>query len=281
MFRNLTAWHRPCTLDEALSLMEKGKVVPHAGGTGLMTASNSAYTGLIDLSRLPLKELTEQEGFYRIGACVTLSDLAAWSTLNGPAAMAAKAAGKAASAPLRNRITVGGSVARPRPWSDLPVALLALDAEIEVAGTAAGLHGAASFFAASPLDGRSLVTAVRIPSSRGAGLVETAAFSKVAQTEFDYGLVDAAVRLALDEDGTVKEARVAVGCAVPRARRIEACEEVLQGSRAGPELFRAAAGAARLEMINDRRASAGYRKRLLEVQIRRCLEDAAAEGGTA
>ena len=279
MFRNLTNWHRPSTMDEALSLMEEGRVVPHAGGTSLMLASNSSYTAFVDLSRLPLKEKTEESGGYRIGACVTLADLAGWQALAGPARIAAQAAARAGSAPLRNRITVGGSVARPRPWSDLPVALLALDASIEVAGSAAGTYAAAAFFASSPLDGRSLVTAVRIPSPSGSGLAEGAVFRKVARTEFDYSLLDVAVRLALDPDGIVTKARVAIGCSVPRARRIEASEAVLEGSRAGPEVFREAAAAARIDLIDDRRASAAYRQKLLEIEIRRCLEEAAAEGG--
>jgi len=270
MFPNLKAWHRPGTVDEAIALLEKGRVVAHAGGTSLMTQRGAPVEGIVDLGRLPLRNLKREKTRLRIEAGVTLAELASWPALTGPAAILAEAARSAASAPLRNRITVGGSTARPLPWSDLPPALLALDASIEVAGTAAGTYAAADFFAQNPLDGTSLVTALILPRRRGG-----AAFRKVSRTRFDYSLLDLAVYLAL-KNGAIADARVAVGCAVPRPLRIAAAENALRGQEPDAGLFRRAAEGAVFEPVRDSRASAAYRMTLYRVHLCRCLEEACA-----
>jgi len=270
MLRNLKTWHRPETVDEALALLEKGRVVAHAGGTSLMAGASGAIEEIVDLGRLPLNSLKASRKEFRVEAGVTLAELASWPALTGPAAILAEAAGRAASAPLRNRITAGGSVARLLPWSDLPPALLALDASIEVAGTAAGVYGAADFFARSPLDGTSLVTALIVPRGRGG-----AAFRKVSRTRFDYSLLDLAVFLSLKK-GAIAKARIAVGCAVPRPVRASEAEDALIGKKPDARLFRRAAKSTPFEPVRDSRASAAYRETLFRVHLCRCLEKACA-----
>ncbi len=287
MYRNLKTWHRPERLDEAIDLLVRGKVVPHAGGTGLMTAGSDKVEGMVDLSLLPLDEMKKESGAYRIGACVTLDRLSSWPVLNPalsknrprsagsnpPGQILAEAAGLAASASLRNRITLGGSVARPRPWSDLPPALLALDGSIEVEGSAGGRYGASEFFERNLLDGTSLVTAISIPKKSGG-----AAFRKAARTRFDYSVLDLAVFISLDGD-RINEARVAAACALPKPMRIADAEEALAGQKASPDLFRTVAAETPFEPISDSRASAVYRRTLFRVHLRRCLEKAAARAG--
>jgi carbon-monoxide dehydrogenase medium subunit len=273
MLRNLKAWHRPETVDEALALLEKGRVVAHGGGTSLMTVAGTAIEEIVDLGRLPLKNMKASRKEFRVEAGVTLAELAAWPALTGPAAILAEAAGRAASAPLRNRITAGGSVARLLPWSDLPPALLALDAAIEVAGTAAGVFQAADFFAKNPLDGTSLVTALIVPRGKGG-----AAFHKVSRTRFDYSFLDLAVLLSLKK-GAVEKVRIAVGCAVPRPMRVTGAEDALIGRKPDADTFRRATECARLEPVRDSRASAAYREQLFRVHLQRCLEEALARAG--
>jgi len=276
MFKNITHFHRPRTLDEALILLKKGKVRCHAGGTGLIPSGSDALEGLVDLGGLDLRKLRRDDEGFHIEACVTLADLASWPRLDGPACILAQAALCAASTSLRNRITVGGSVAQPRPWSDLPPALLALDASIEVVGGAAGLYEARDFFARNPLDGASIVTTIHLPALPGG-----AAFHKVSRTRFDYSLLDVAVYLEV-QDGRIATARIAAGCALPRAKRLTEAEEALVGRDPTPELLRRVAEEAPFDPLNDMRASAPYRKRLLVVYLQRCLTEAleAAKGGT-
>ncbi len=222
MLVNVKNWYRPENITEALSVMKKGRVIPYAGGTSFHRGGKITATGMIDLRKLDLDFIHETESGTTIGACARFKDIANYNFTDGRKILK-EACSIAASTSLRNLITIGGSLASIPLWSNIPAALLALNAEIEIAGTNAGKFGIESFLSEKPLDGTSLITQIFIPKSPGIGT-----YHRYSKTKFDYSLIDTAIYIEL-KNREIEIIRIAVGNLFPKARRLHNLEESLKG----------------------------------------------------
>lgn len=180
---------------------------------------------------------------------------------------------------IRNRGTVGGSLAHADPAAEWPALLLALDGEVEVASPRGRRVVASSELFDSYLT-TSLAPDEMICEVRGAlpeGRVATS-FLELARREGDFALVGVAVVVAADQ-GAIRECRIAlsgVGSTAVRAREAEA---VLQGSSAGPKDVETAAAAVAEEIDppGDIHGSSAYRRKVAAVLCRRALLAATAQ----
>lgn len=180
---------------------------------------------------------------------------------------------------IRNRGTVGGSLAHADPAAEYPAVAAALDAQLEVASVrGTRLLAAAEFFEgafATALDGDELVVAARLPAWDGpCGF----SFEEVSRREGDFALVGAAVGIGVDAAGVVQRAAVALlGVGGAPVRSNEA-ESALVGRRAGAcDLDAAAVGRLALagsEPTDDIHASASYRRRVGAVVVARAVAEA-------
>lgn len=256
---NLRHYHRPQSLEEALALLGGGPgVMALGGGVSLGMIPRPHVQEVVALDGLCLDEIEPGGEVLRIGACVTLSRLA--STLHGGTPshrLLLQTVRRTATTPLRHLMTVGGVVAGMGPWSDLPVALLALGTLVELDGSTQVPLGT---LRPGVLRGR-IVTALEVP----VGGIAAGWFVKVGRTATDLAMASAAVvRLATGE------LRVAVGGLV-KPTRVERVEAVLQaGSRELPEVCKALE--ALVKPRPDPRAEASYRLSLASVCIVDCLE---------
>ena len=177
---------------------------------------------------------------------------------------------------IRNRGTVGGSLAHADPAAEYPAVAAALDAQLEVASVrGTRLLGAAEFFEgafATALDGDELVVAARLPAWQGPSGF---AFEEVARREGDFALVGAAVGVGVDTAGVVQRAAVAllgVGGAPVRATQ---AESALVGCSADSRDLDAAdigrLALAGSEPIDDIHASASYRRRVGALVVDRAV----------
>jgi aerobic carbon-monoxide dehydrogenase medium subunit len=180
--------------------------------------------------------------------------------------------------PIRNRGTVGGSLAHGDPASELPLCAVALDAELVTMrrGNARRVIPASGFFLGplmTDLGPDELLAEVRIPAwPAGAGW----GFSEFSRRSGDFAVVAVAAILALAGDGTITDARIAVGGAGPTPLRVTGAEAALHGQRPDGELF-ASAGAAvagALDPQSDSNGSADYHRELSAVLTERALADA-------
>jgi hypothetical protein len=130
MLENIKEWYRPDDLDEVVDIMHNGSGLPYAGGTGL---KSSQVSGLIDLRQLNLNYIRETQAGITIGSMTRFNDIACYHWPDSRRILA-RAVGQAASNPLRNLITLGGSLAFRPIWSNVPTPLLALDASVRVVG---------------------------------------------------------------------------------------------------------------------------------------------------
>ncbi len=127
-------WYFPESLDEAMGLMGQDRVVPYAGGTSIIRQGVERYRGFIHLGKLPLNYFKCEAGFIEVGAMRTLSDVVRDITAVGSGSIIEKSFSRAASPPLRNLITVGGSIVSFPMWSDVMGPLIALGSEVSFAG---------------------------------------------------------------------------------------------------------------------------------------------------
>ncbi len=241
----------PESVDGVLGALGEGAVVL-AGGTQLVphiTTEAHDVATLVSLRRAGLAGIEVEDGRASIGAATTLSAVGADERL----AFLRPVIESIASPSIRNLATVGGNLFVEQPYGDLAVALLALDAQVEVAG--AGPRGVADVTPGQ------LVTAVRfaIPSDFR--------YTKAMRRRMNSASIVTVAAVLGDAP------RLALGGAGRRPIRSAAAEAVLA---AGPlDAERAdAAGRAALEdaePFTDAYASAWYRARVLPVHVRRAL----------
>jgi aerobic carbon-monoxide dehydrogenase medium subunit len=269
----------PSSLDEALALLarygDEAKLI--AGGTGLINIMKQrlARPGFV-IGLRALKDLarvTEANGL-RIGALTTLQSLATDDTVRRSAPLLAEACGHVATVRIRSMATIGGAIAHADPNLDTPPALMAMDARI-VALSRRGQRIIAidQFFTGyyqTILAPDEIVTEILIPTQPAGG---TAFLKFLPATQDDYATVSVAVRLALNADGTVAEARVALGAAAMVPVRARTVEAMLTGKAANETTFRDAASLvlSAIDPIADFRGSSDYKRKMAVVHVRRAL----------
>ncbi|MBT2407240.1 MULTISPECIES: xanthine dehydrogenase family protein subunit M [unclassified Streptomyces] len=261
---------RPVGLDEALTLLSgtPGARVLAGGQTllpDLRTGADRAGL-LVDIRHLEeLRGIEAADGGLRIGALTTLAELAAHPlVLDGVPELAA-AARSNGDPQVRNLGTAGGNLAAGGRATDLPVAAIAADAVVELAGPGGRSTVPAEELAASGVPVGSVVTALLVPAAGPA-----AAFEKTADRATRYPVCAAAVRITADGP------RIAVTGATARALRLRGVEDRLRG---GPYTTDAVLAAFRAEprelFVPGRGTSAEYLGHLAGVLTARALARAA------
>jgi carbon-monoxide dehydrogenase medium subunit len=272
---------RPRSVAEAVRILRrgKGKFVPLAGGTSLALSSSRDIEGLVDLSRTGLAYVRQTKRLIKIGAMTRIQELYKSDALRAIAGgVLCEAAHAIASTPNRNLITIGGNIVALYAWSVMPVALLALDAEISIVGRTRRRVSAAEFFAQHPrrlLASDDVVTEVTIHAD--AAKPAAGSFIKFSRTATDYPLLAVATHLALGENHTIREARIAIGSVERLPRRLSAAEKTLLGRPPDDPAFQDAAerAAALVKPLQDMRTSPEYKRDMLAVFVRRALLAAA------
>jgi carbon-monoxide dehydrogenase medium subunit len=275
-------YQRASSLDDALAKLAaaggEGKLL--AGGHSLvplMKLRLSEPKVLIDIARIPgLSGVREKDGRIEIGAGTTHADVASSSLLREKCPMVADAAAEIGDPQVRNRGTLGGSLAHADPSADYPAAMLAVDADIHVKGPKGWRAVKASDFF------RDLFTVDLAPDELIAGVqfapVKTAAYAKLHQRASHFAIVGVAAALDVAQ-GTIRSARVGLTGASTHAVRLSNVEQALDGKPASAKTIEDAAreAGAGIEAVNaDIHASEDYRRAMIPVFTRRALAAALA-----
>jgi carbon-monoxide dehydrogenase medium subunit len=276
------AYYRPGTVDEALALLaEHGDAKPLAGGQSLVPAMNfrlSQPAVLVDLNRLDtLAGITPSDGRLRIGAMSRQRAVETSPLVAASAPLLAETMPFVAHPQIRNRGTMGGSLAHADPAAELPAVMVALEAGLVLRSRAGEREvPAEQFFTglfATALQPGELVAAIELPALPG----RTGwAFVEVARRHGDYALVGVAALVTLDEAGRCARARIAllsVGEGPVLAAKAAA---LLAGQQPTTQAIRAAADAvdSEIDPPSDIHASASYRRQLARVLTMRALTTA-------
>ena len=273
---------RAASLDDAIARLGAGggsaKLL--AGGHSLiplMKLRLSEPTTLIDIARIPgLSGIKEKDGKIEIGAATTHHAVATSALLHDKCPALAEAAATIGDPQVRNRGTVGGSLAHADPAADYPAMLLALDAEIHLKGPAGWRTVKASeFFQALftvDLQPDEIIVGVQFTPRR------SAAYAKLHQRASHFAIVGVGAVLEVS-GGTINAARVGLTGASAHAIRLKNVEAALAGKPLSDATTAAAAAIAGdgLDDINaDLHGSAEYRRQMIKVFTKRALEAAKA-----
>lgn len=224
MLTQIKRWYYPRTIEEAVAIIQQGRGKPYGGGTTILRGEKSNLRALLSLRQLSLDGIATGPQGTVIGAQVTFSRLARQNWSDGRRILCA-AVGQAASPSLRNLITVGGSLAARPSWSNLPAALLVLNAQAEVAGEEAGSYAVETVLQEGLLKGRSLVLRIVLPPAAGEGC-----YWRYARTAFDYAVAEMAAYWEVEAQ-RIKTFRLALANLLPVARRLPNLEARFIGQK--------------------------------------------------
>ena len=270
-------YERASSVDDAIAKLAAaggGKVI--AGGHSLvplMKLRLSEPGRLVDISRIPgLSGIKDAGGRIEIGATTTHAEVAASALLRDKCPMLAEAAAEIGDPQVRNRGTIGGSIAHADPAADMPAVAIALDADIQLKGKngARSVKASAFFrgFYDVDLAAGELIVAIHFTP------VKSAAYAKLHQRASHYAIVGAAAALEV-KGGVIQSARIGLTGATTHAVRLAGVEKALAGKKADGIAAAVAAAASEVADLNgDLHASAEYRKAMIPVFVRRAVEKA-------
>ena len=265
---------RPATLNEALDLLarhgEDAKVL--AGGHSLIPAMKlrlSQPKVVVDIGRIGnLRSISEREGKIAIGALSTHYDIESSDFLGHSCPLLPEVAGQIGDVQVRNKGTIGGSCVHADPAGDWPAAMLALNAEFEIAGPGESrILPAKDFFVdilTSAVGLGEILTSIRIPKTSKA-----VAYVKFAQKASGFAIAGVAAVI----DKTRNDVAVAITGVAAKAYRAAGVESALRGSELSAAAIATAAqnAADGVDPLSDIHASAEFRAHLACVQTKRAL----------
>jgi CO/xanthine dehydrogenase FAD-binding subunit len=265
----------PRSIDEALGLLrEHGPDLTVIGGgtivMGLVNDGRLFPRRAMSLRRAGMDETRAEDGHIRVGAATTLARLSGLAELP----IVARAAEVLGGPAVRTLATVGGNMFAPSPYADIAVPLLALDAEVELAGPRGRRMLPLDQFFTSPgataCAADELLVGFSVPRPNG-----QSAYLKYGRRQANTpSVVAVAARVVKDADGAVSEARIALGAAGPQPRRARDAEATLVGRPLDAASIAKAATAAMAasDPPTDALASGQYRKKMVGVFVKRALE---------
>jgi carbon-monoxide dehydrogenase medium subunit len=277
----------PTTVAEAVVLLQEhgddAKVL--AGGHSLLPAMKLRLTQtgvLVDIGKIDELKSISVDGGVSIGALATYHMIAASAEVREACAVLAECVAQIGDIQVRNRGTIGGSLAHADPAADLPAVALALEATI----TAQGPSGARTIAAGdmfvdmltTALAANEVITKITFPRL---GQGEGAAYAKLRNPASRYAIVGVAAYVKRGSDGKIATARVAITGAGPKAVRQSAVEAALTGGSGDSDAIAAASEHAGQDMdfLGDIHASEDYRRAMVKVYARRAIASAVKRAG--
>ncbi len=280
MYPSQFEYHKPSSVQEAIALLSNPDAKVLAGGHSLIPAMKLRLANpgtIVDIGAISSLKGISVNGGATIGALTTYKELLDSAALKGPFPVIAQTANIVGDPAVRNRGTLGGSLAHSDPAADYTAVLLALNASVKAVGPNGERTIALDDFFVdlftSALEADELLTSISIPAdSAGAGQ----AYEKHAHPASGYAVVGVAAVLKVN-GGIIQSARVAVTGAIAKATRAPATEQALVGKAATAENIAAAAALASdgLDLNGDTYASAEYRGHLVNVLAKRAITRAA------
>jgi len=272
-------YFKPQSLEEAFTLKRKHPDARYvAGGTDIMVQIKNREikpSALISLRNMPELSSIEINGSARIGAAVTIADIAQHPELERNYPVLVAAAKRLGSVQIRNAATIGGNLSNCSPCADTATPLLIMEAKVKLRSPEKTREIPIADFFQGPSESclitdEILVEIVIEPPSEKARTV----FLKKGRVKMDLAVASVAVLLEM-ESSTCLKARLAAGSVAPVPLRLSSVEELLEDQTITADLI---GEAQRLAMenvspITDIRATEEYRRQIVGVYVKRGIED--------
>lgn len=272
------------TLEEALDALEryrdKARVI--SGGTDLLPLIRGGMIKvdcIVDITNITdLNYINYDDGLIRIGALVTHSEVESSPIINERATLLAEASRFVGSPQIRNRGTVVGNVANASRAADAPLALIALDAEAKIVSkNRERIERVEGLFVESgqtSLKSEELIVELRFQELKPE---QGGAFIKLAKRRaLAIAAINVATVITVDKEKSVfSDARIAVGCVVPKPQRAKRAEEALIGHSINDETIRSACQEI-AEEVSPRtgiHGSAEYKREMTKILVARTIKN--------
>ena len=275
----------PQSLKEALAMMsDRPEAIPLAGGTDLlvqMKEGHRSVRALLSLKRIPEVHQFAQNGMLTFGSAVTVGQIAANPHIQQDYTALAIGAGLIGSVQIRNMATVGGNLCNAAPSADTASPLLVLGAQAVIASAQGERTIPLEVFFLGPgqtaLQSGELLQEIVVP--KPSAYSGSFYIRHTPRARMDIAVVSVAAAITLDQDGKMADARLALGAVAPVPMRATQAEALLRGQACTDDLLHevGATAAREAQPIDDLRASAEYRRHLVNVLTQRALRGALAE----
>lgn len=270
MLRKDVKWYYPETFEDALAYLKQPNVILHAGGTGILRTKSTAIEGFVDLSKLKLDFINETESEIEIGAMVTFNKVIEhFNKGEGKTGLLKKSLELAASHPLRNRITIGGSIVDFQPWSDLMAPLFAIDANAVIFGN----DGLVEIKVIELVKRMNELKPFIIKSIKFKNEKDYYFFvNRLVRVNFDYAAFNISALLKIDNK-IVKSSKIFITGIVGRFRELTDLESYLQDKVLDDNLINEIDNHLYVEFTRDYRFSAAYKDKALKIFIKDGLNE--------
>jgi len=271
---------KPTSVADVVELLDKHgqKATVIAAGTDILVEKDPCIEILIDITDLGLDCIKSNAQGVQIGAATTFAGILASSDLDKePYTVLVEAARQMGTPQLRNMSTIGGNICSAVPSADSAPALLVLDATLTITGPSGERQMPISDFfkgaRENALGKGEVLTEIRLPTFPGRTGAVFAKKGRVATG--DLAIVNAAVRLTMNDDNICQDARIALGAAAPTPLRLKELEAMLNGQKPQDELLAdiAAQASKQIKPISDVRGSAQYRMILSSILVEQALRE--------
>lgn len=270
-------YKKASSVDEALAMLDDDSQILGGGHSLIPTLKlrlNSPGT-LVDISKIEsIQHIRDNEKSVTIGAGVTHAQIAESEVLADHCPMMCEAAKEIGDIQVRNRGTIGGSIAHADPAADWPAVLLAANAQLTVKNSAGSrtidIDQFFEGFYATALEEGEIITSISIPKTAGN---QNSTYSKFKQPASRFAIVGCAVALEMDGN-IVGIARIGLTGVADAAYRAEGVEKALAGSPLNADTIDEAVQnvADGVSVMSDHYASEAYRAHLADVYTKRALK---------
>jgi carbon-monoxide dehydrogenase medium subunit len=272
----------PRSIAEAIEILSahRDDVKILSGGQSLLPLMKMRLSKpghIVDIGKIPgLDAVTDEGNRLVLGALVTHDQVERSELLQKRCPLLPKTAATIADVQVRNRGTIGGSIAHADPAGDMPAAIVALNADIKVTGpNGERWIKCDDFFLGllmSVLEPDEIVSAVRVPATDN----DKTAYLKAAPRSSGFAVVGVAAHLRVDASATCTYAALGITGITDKAYRPARSEEILTGKKLDAEtIAEAAAESTRnIDVIEDINGSAEYRTQLTQVYVERAIRTA-------
>ena len=275
-------YYAPRSLNDAVKFLSEHKddVKILSGGQSLLPLMKMRLSKpgfIVDIGRIPnLDTISEEGNSLIIGALVTHEQIESSDLLKAKCPLLPQTAATIADVQVRNRGTIGGSIAHADTAGDWPAAIMALNAEIKIFGpNGERWVKCEDFFLGllmSVLEADEIVTAVKVPLTGS----DKTVYLKAAPRSSGFAVVGVAVRIAMEAFGSCGRAAIGITGVTDKAYRAKRSEQVLAGKKLDRKLIEQAAAEStrNIEVIEDINGSSEYRAHLTHVYVARAIQAA-------
>ncbi|MCX8010172.1 MAG: FAD binding domain-containing protein, partial [Ignavibacteria bacterium] len=235
-------WYFPTKLEEAFKLIKSEGIILHGGGTRILKTSPKTIKGLVDVQFLGLNYIENKNGYFYIGSASTFADVIQFSKKSGKLNILANSLSQAASTPLRNRITIGGSIKDFPLWSSLYAPLIALDAKVEIAGLKKKIYTLEDYVNEGIIKTKHLIKHVIIKDNPNL----IGGTKRFAILRFEYPIFNISVTFELNNN-TINDSRIVITGVRSRYKRFKKIEKIFCGKTLSNEIIAQA-----VEMFNPK-----------------------------